>query len=338
MMLSLKKIKKLYKSMLSYLHKAYVLAKKQMQPITRYIKSKITSWWQIVGIVIFAIVFLYYPLGGIAINNTDVPPYTAKNENNNLYVIDTLSYLINQEVHHKMWTPNLPIFFPSYFLDDMPNFQTGILSAVSTSADGLNHMNISTVNDELKQSLNKAAELLQYPGDVWLFSPQNNLIPATSSNTQYKKARRQLNIFNRYIADNKAFVSHDAANFTIVLSFIKKDLGKLIKRNSSYIQETQTTFFDLHADDYFYYAYGKLYAYSQILKSLGLDFKETLIKYDIYPQWTSLLKVLNRAAELKPFFVRNGRLNSSFAPNHVAMINYHTSLALNHLNNILNKL
>lgn len=333
-----KEIKEIIKILLSYIQKAASVIKKILQTAADYIKSKITSWWQVAGITLFAIVFLYYPLGGMAINNISVPSYTAKSENNNLYVIDAVSYLINQEVHHKIWTPNLPILFPSYFLDDMPNFQLGILSAVSNTVDGLEHANFNTVDEDFKQNLKEASELLKYPGNVWLFSPQNKLIPATSSNTQYKKARRKLNIFNRNIAEGKVVISHDAANFAIILSFIKKDLSKLIKQNSAYIRETQTSFFDFHADDKFYYSYGKIYAYSQITKSLGFDFKEVLIKYDIYQQWTSFLKVLNQTSELRPVFVRNAQLKSSFAPNHIAIINYHASLALNYLNNILNKL
>ncbi|MBQ8677061.1 MAG: DUF2333 family protein [Alphaproteobacteria bacterium] len=327
--------RKLLKQARPYLKMLLRIGTSRLSRLSHLIKSKITAWWQVALAVVFAIVFLYYPIGGYMINSIDTSPYHAKSRNTSLYTIDSLSYLINREVHHHIWTPNLPVLFPSYFLDNMPNFQTGIISAVAHTAGGLKQMSFTTSASSPSADLDEAARLLRYPADIWLFSKQNRLTPATSSNTQYKKGRRHLNNFNNDIASGKIMLSRDASNFVPILEAVRRDLLNLIKRNSDHIRENNTNLLDFKADDVFYYAYGKLYAYSQIASSLSLDFKETLVSRDIYQQWTSFIRLLTGASEITPLIVRNGSLSSGFAPNHLAYLNDLTAQALTYLDAIL---
>ena len=323
-------IKKFSKKLSVLWFKALRWLKKNLKLLFVHLKKQITSWWQIVLIVIGSIVFLYYPLGGMLINKIDTESYQAENHNDNLFVIDSINYLINREVHHHIWTPNLPFLFPSYFLDNMPNFQMGIISAVSHTTTGLSKMSYTVASSTPPSYLAKAAELLKYSPTVWL--------PATSSNTQYKKARRQLRDFNNELASGKILLTRDASNFATILSSINRDLAHLINTNSEHIREHQTDWFDFSADDVFYYAFGKLYAYLQITKSLSSDFKDVLVQYDIYQQWTSFIKLLDQAVAIRPAIVRNGDLSSIVAPNHLAYLNNQTAQATNYLNIIIYKL
>lgn len=322
--------KRLLKRLSVWWRKAVRWLKKIAKRIITNLKKRFTSWWQIALITIGAIVFLYYPVGGMLINKIDTESYQAENQNDNLFVVDTLNYLINREVHHHIWTPNLPFLFPSYFLDNMPNFQMGIISAVSHTASGLAKMNYTTASPDSVPYLTKAAELLKYSPTVWL--------PATSSNTQYKKGRRQLRNFNDELASGKVLLPRTSTNFAIILSNINRDLAHLINTTSEHIREHQTDWLDFSADDVFYYAYGKLYAYLQITKNLSSDFKDVLVKYDIYQQWTSLISLLDQAVTIRPLIVRNGSLDSIFAPNHLAYLNNQTAQATNYLNIIIYKL
>lgn len=326
----------------NYSRKAYSgikkLHKKNIKKFFIDIKKQISPWGHLIVLGIICTVFLYYPIGGWMIHNTDTPIYEPKNQNNNLHVIDAISHLVNQEVRQKIWTPNLPIIFPSYFLDNMPNFQLGVISAISTTANGLKQLKYNFVNTTVKDDLNEAAELFQYPGTVWLISPQNHLLPATSSNTQYKKAKRKLDNVNKEIANNRAAIPFSDDNFAIMISYIKKDLNALIKTNASYVRENQNSFFDFKVDDVFYFSFGKIYAYSQISKAIGYDFKEILIKHDIYQYWTQFLNLLEQPLKIEPLIVRNAPLNSSFAPNHLTVTNYFIANAVNYLNNILEHL
>ncbi|MBE6443730.1 MAG: DUF2333 family protein [Alphaproteobacteria bacterium] len=306
--------------------------------ISLFFQKYFTSWWQIILTLVFAIVFLYYPLGGWVIHNIDTSTYKAQTNDGRLGTIDTISHLINREVHHKLWTPNLPFIFPSYFLDNMPSFQLGLMSAITTTAKAFDVIPLISASDAARANLKEGIELLQYPGEIWLFSSQNSLLPAPSSNTQYKKGRKKLNNFNREIAGNKVSIDKNAQNLSLFLYIIKKDINKNINNLEKHIRENNRSFFDFKADNEFYFTQGKLYSYSQILKSLGNDFKNVLIKHDIYTPWTSMLKSLEQASKLNPSIIRNADTNSSFAPNHLITINYYATRALNRLNSIINKL
>ena len=330
-----KKIKNYSKRFYSWIKN---LHKNKLKKTFTNIKKQISPWGHIIVLGITCFIFLYYPIGGWLIHNTDTPIYEPKNQNNNLHVIDAISHLVNQEVRQKIWTPNLPIIFPSYFLDNMPNFQLGVISAISTTANSLKQLKYNSVNTSVKDNLTEAAELFQYPGTIWLISPQNHLLPATSSNTQYKKAKRKLDDVNKEIASNKAVIPFSVDNFTIMISYIKKDLNALIKTNASHVRENQNSFFDFKVDNYFYFSFGKIYAYLQIAKAIGYDFKEVLIKHDIYQYWTKFLNLFEQLLKIEPLIIRNAPLNSSFAPNHLTTINFYIANAVNYLNNILNRL
>jgi hypothetical protein len=310
-----------------------------IQKLKTYIGQTKASWWQIVTSALVGLILLYYGLGGWAINNIDTSfSYKPKDEDGRLSSIEMISHLINREVYDKLWTANLPFLFPSYFLDNMPNFQQGIISATSKSVSAFNHIPLTTATEMARTNLNEAATLLKYPGNVWLFSPQNHLLPAPSSNTQYKKGRKKLNAFNAEIAGGQVILERTAQNLSLLLTQIKKDISRLLVNTEDHVRENSDSFFDVKADDVFYFEQGKLYAYSQILKSLGHDFKNILVKYDIYQQWTSMIKALEDASTLSPLVVRNGKLDASTTPNHLMTINYFGAKAVNRLNNIINKL
>ena len=304
------------------------------------LKSKITSWWQVVVIVLVLVVFLYYPLGGWLISDIDTSAKVNKEKvtDGRLDALDMVSFLINREVHYKIWTPNLPFMFPSYFLDNMPNFQMGILSAAERTVAAFGSLPLANASDEAREDLGEAVKMLKYPPKVWLFSPENKLKPAPSSSTQYKKGRKKLNNFNAEVGKGKVLVERNNQNLALVLFMIKKDMEKTIAKVDEYVQEHSKSFVDFGKDDEFYFAQGKMYAYSQILKALGKDFKNVLVKNDVYQQWTAVLKLLRQAADLNPTIVRNGKPNSSFSPNHLVAINYYSAYATNKLDFIVNKL
>lgn len=328
-----------YKSIQSFLTKTSSQVLQNSRHILENSQNTPAAWWQIVLGIILSLAFLYYPLGGMMVHDIDTSSnYQPKVSDNKLASVDIMSYLINREVHYKIWTPNLPFLFPSYFLDNMPNFQLGLMSAVGKTTDALNKLSFASSSSTASDNLADAAQLLQYPGNIWMFSPQNKLLPVPSANTQYKKGRKRLNNFNKELADGKITLPRNAPNLSLLLQFIKKDITKLIVKTENHIRENNDSLTDFKADDTFYFAQGKLYAYLQIIKALGHDFKEVLISNDVYQTWTSALRFLQEASDLNPTIIRNGKLDSSVAPNHLATINYLAARTVNRLNTIINKL
>ncbi len=293
------------------------------------LRNLVNTWPKLILLFIAAFIFLYYPLGAMVSENIDkTTNYEFHKKGSQSATIGAMAFLIRREVYDKSWTPSLPFVFPASMLDNMPSFQLGLMSSIGTLSKAL-AQRIDMLSQE-ESPLQTAAELLQYPGTIWMFSPDNNLVPAPSSNSQYRRARKQLQNYNRDLAEGQAVFITKAEDLSYFLKAIQKDLAKSSRKLETQIREHSTDFYDGKADDVFYYEQGKLYAYYLLLKALGTDYKETILQHNIYQPWTSLLKTLENASLLSPTIVRNGELDSLTAPNHLASLGYfnHKAIAL----------
>ncbi len=293
------------------------------------LRNLVNTWPKLILLFIAAFIFLYYPLGAMVSENIDKnTDYEFHKKGSQSATIGAMAFLIRREVYDKSWTPSLPFVFPASMLDNMPSFQLGLMSSIGTLSKAL-AQRIDMPSQE-ESPLQTAADLLQYPGTIWMFSPDNNLVPAPSSNSQYRRARKQLQNYNRDLAEGQAVFITKAEDLSYFLKAIQKDLAKSSRKLETQIREHSTDFYDGKADDVFYYEQGKLYAYYLLLKALGTDYKETILQHNIYQTWTSLLKTLENASLLSPTIVRNGELDSLTAPNHLASLGYfnHKAIAL----------
>jgi hypothetical protein len=307
-----------------------------------YLVLFVSSWWHVILIAFAALVFLYYPIGGLMVSSIDTnTSYEIKEpETNQSATVDMMAFIINREVNEKMWTPNLPFFFPSYFLDNMPAFQLGMFDTLAKFSSGFAERTGNLVMaDDLPHHLQEAAVLLKYPGTVWMFSPTNRLLPAPSANTQYRKARKHLIKFNAALADGSEVWYKNPEDLTLLLNRARSDLWKNATRQlERQIRENSADLIDTKADDVFYYGQGKAYAYYLLFKALGHDYKNIIVKKDAYGIWTSMLKALENAAQITPAVVRNGKLDSLGAPNHLAALGFYVLKAQTLMNRIVDKI
>lgn len=301
----------------------------------------ITSWWHVLLLSLLAFVFLYYPLGSLIINKVDkttdyeinktVPQQSA--------TVEMMSFLINREVNQNLWTPNLPFFFPSYMLDNMPSFQLGMISGISTVANTMSNRldsAISQGNEELH--LKNAAKLLKYDGRIWMFSAHNNFSPVPSAHSQYRKARKQLMKFNQDLSSGQTAFYKSPADLSYFLSKINKDLYRSLGKLESQIREENTSFTDFKADNVFYYNQGKLYAYYLLLKALGVDYKDIIVEKSAYQLWTTSIKAAEDGSILDSFYIRNGEQSSLTAPNHLQYLAYYILKTIDINKKIIDKL
>ena len=307
-----------------------------------YLILFVSSWWHIILIVFAALIFLYYPIGALIINNidTDTNYEIREPETGQSACIDMMAFIINREVNEKMWTPNLPFFFPSYFLDNMPAFQLGMFDSLAKfSAVFARHSGHLVIDNDSPHHLQEAANLLKYPGTVWMFSPSNGLLPAPSANTQYRKARKHLIKFNATLTTGSEVWYKNSADLSQLLTFVAKDLWtNTIRQLEQHIRENSSGLIDTKADDIFYYSQGKAYAYYLLFKALGYDYKDIIVTKNVYSSWTSMLKALENAAQLSPIIVRNGEVDSFSAPNHLAALSLYILKAQTLMNKIDNKI
>lgn len=290
----------------------------------RRLSRVITSWWQWLILMIIGFLCLYYPIGGSLVNKIDMTiDYEIKTTPEQSATLEMMAFLIKRETADHIWTPGLPFIFPSYFLDNMPNFQLGMMSSLRTVASSFARRLDKTVAPSHELPLKTAAELLNYPGTVWMFSPHSKL-PVPSASTQYKKARKQLTAYNQLLRDGNETFYKSRADLAYFLKRITRDLWLSSEKLEAAVREDSSSWFDNKSDDLFYYQQGKLYAYYLLLKALSYDYKDTIVAADLYQPWTQLLKALEDASALSPSIIRNGEPASLTAPNHLIGLDCHT--------------
>ncbi len=311
-----------------FLHKVLQTAAR-CNPITRKRLAATAGYirrsWKSLAIIIPAVLLLYYLVGSWATHRIDKNiDFEINRPQQGLAVVNAATGLIRREVDDHLWTPNLPFIFPGYILDNMPAFQLGLMRSVRMLASAL-----SSGYDS--PDLNKAVELLEYPGNIWLLSKTENLALAPSSGAQYRKARKALQKFNESLpqTDNPpVLVLHH------ILQAIEKNAVTLSLTLETQVREESNSWVDNQADNLFYAAQGQLYADYVILKALAADFKQEILDAEQYEVWTLLTKTLEDALAFDPAVVRNGRPDSALAPNHLLTLNYYiakTCMLLNKL-------
>lgn len=286
------------------------------------ISKKISSSRKVFLRSICGFLLVYYGLGSLFVENMNVThtyplPKVSRNKSE---VIGTLAFLIKREIDSKMWTPNLPAAFPAYVLDNMPNFQIGIITAVRDGAGTMR--NFVNKTPEQQKHIKKAEELLRYSPYIWLTAKKGKVGLAPSANAQYRKARIELLKYN-----DENFILYQA-DFETYLTRLSSALRRLIQKNDSQIIEHSSALLDTKADDVFYVTRGYAFASWQIALAMGFDFKKLIVQYDVYNEWTYLLSSLQKAAEFKPLYVRNGKLGGIFGANHLLVQNYYLERAL----------
>lgn len=283
----------------------------------------VSQAWQTVLICLISFLFFYYFLGSQLAENIDTATeYTLPKEKSvKMQTAQTMAFLIKREVDDKMWTPNLPPLFPAYVLDNMPNFQTGIVAAVRDINVALRRM--ESIDEAQQDDLHKAHKMLSYAPNIWILSKQSSLSLAPSSNTQYRKAAKYLQKFNM-----RADFMPQPQNLARILAQMSKKISSRTQKNEEHWREHSGDFLDTQADNIFYYNRGYAFSLWQISKALGADFKDIIVGYGAYTDWTYLLSSLQQAARFSPLVVRNGKFDGLLSPNHLIVQNFYLMRAV----------
>lgn len=275
-------------------------------------------WW--VAPVAAACLLAYYPVGMALVHNIDddLGFDAGQVAQGRSRAVAVAARLIHREVDQHKWTPNDPFFQPSWALDNMPNFQQGVVAAVSRFAIEMSdQIGRTRGSSGVDADLDKAAGLLKYPGTVWMFDPSTSWAPTASAEKQYRAAARALERYNERLGANEAVFDHRADNLLTTLDRIAKDLG-----NASAVIDQEVAdgggLVDGRADDVFYATKGRLYAYALLLRELGADYAPVLSERNLGATWRQMIESMTAAAELDPPVVTNGAPDSAVLPSHLA--------------------
>ncbi|MGE0119774.1 MAG: DUF2333 family protein [Dongiaceae bacterium] len=282
------------------------------------------SGWRRLRWVLGALVvllLLYYPLGGLWVHEIDDDPNfaPAQVEPGASRTVAVAAALIDREVNQHSWPANHPWFFAGSVLDNMPNYQLGIIQALRRFAlEMTDQIGRARGTSQADPDLERARSLLNYAADVWHWDFGVSIWPTATSVQQYRAAREALLSYNRRLAAGTAVFDHRADNLLATLDRIAKDLGSVSAALEQRVENHSGPLLDFEADDHFYRTKGELYAYALILRELGQDFAPIIAERGLQKVWDDMIENLFYAAGLQPWVVINGAPDSQAWPSHLA--------------------
>lgn len=226
--------------------------------------------------------------------------------------------LIEREVDEAGWVPNNPFFYPTYLLDNMPNFQEGLRAAVFRFAIELtDQIGRTRGSGQSDPDLDVASGELKFPGDNWVWNPSVSWLPQSPSEERYRRAVESLRTYNDRLASGDAVFDRRADNLLATLDRFAADLGSASAEIAQHIDD-RGGLFDLAADDLFYNVKGRLYGYHMLLVALETDFADVIAEKQMEAVWSQMMTSMRLAASLQPLVVVNGGPDSQVLPSHLA--------------------
>jgi hypothetical protein len=277
--------------------------------------------WRIAGWTVLAIVLLYYPLGMLWIHSIDdnpdfQAPATAPGESR---TVATMAALIDRQTNQHRWTPNDPFFIPSWALDNMPNYQTGMMAAMSRIAVELtDHIGRARGTSQADKDLESAAGNLKYPGNIWIWNPSISIWPTATSEQQYQAGMRSLIAYNKRLGQAQAVFERRSDNLQAALERIASDTGSMSATIDNHVTQHAGSLFDFTVDDVFYANKGRLYVYYLVLRELGHDYEAVIRERNLGNVWNQMVESFRAASQLQPLVVMNGQPDSQLLPSHLA--------------------
>lgn len=292
------------------------------------------------GLILLGLLVIYYLGGMIWLHEIDDDPdfaLASTAPEGGSQTVAVAADLIDREINVNRWVANDPFFMPGSLLDNMPNFQQGIIAALSRFAIELGDQIARTRgSSQIDPDLDAASGLLKYPGTIWLVDPQTWFKPTASSESQYRRAMRALLDYNQRLSQGQATFEARADNLQATLERIAADIGSASAAIDRHLAERSGFGLDFSADDVFYRNKGRLYAYFLLLRAMQTDFGKVIGDRDLGAAWTQMLDSFRAAATLQPWVVVNGDPASQFLPSHLASQGFFLLRARTQLKEIVN--
>jgi len=271
--------------------------------------------------VLLVLLILYYPVGALVVQNIDddpqfAPQGVAPGESR---AVAVAADLVNREVDVHTWTPMLPFFTPGGILDNMPNYQRGIMAALGRfSTELMDQLGRTRGSSQTDRDLEQARGFLNEQPNVWIWQPSVSIWPSATSAQKYRAGRDKLLSYNKRLAAGQAVFERRADNLQALLERIANDHGSDSAIIDQHIVEQAGNLFDTHCDDIFYFNKGRLYANYLLMRELGKDFESIIREKGLTNAWNGTVETFRVASQLDPWVVWNGYPDALLVPNHLA--------------------
>lgn len=280
-------------------------------------------WLKRIAIAIVLFLPLWYLVGGLIYQRiNDDMDFRADVElaaPGQSRAVATAAALIAREVER--WAPNEQFWSPAITLDNMPNYQLGMVEAVSRFAiemvDQLGRQRGSSASDP---DLEKAAGFLRYDGRAWVMDGWR---VTASAEAQYKRAIDAFEKYNDRLGKGSAVYDKRADNLIALLNRIAADLGSSSAALDQRALASNAGYFDFGADESFYNIKGKLYAYYMILRDIGVDYDAVIADKQLTDIFNRMLANLRIAGAMDPLIVSNGAQDGFLMPSHLSALGFY---------------
>lgn len=276
-----------------------------------------------VGLALLLAVPAWYLIGGLIYQRIDddvnFRADAALAQPGESRAVATAAALIDREIDR--WSPNEQFWSPAMTIDNMPNYQLGVVEAVSRFAiemvDQLGRQRGSSASDA---DLEKAAGFLRYDGRTWVMDGWR---VTASAEAQYQRAIDSFERYNKRLGAGEAVYDKRADNLIALLNRIAADMGSSSAALDTRTLESNAGYFDFGADETFYNIKGKLYAYYLILRDIGVDFEGVIANKQLSGIYERMLGNLRRAAQMHPLIISNGAQDGFFMPSHLSALGFY---------------
>lgn len=260
-------------------------------------------------LVLLLVLLVIYPLLAWLSSTVDDDPGFAPSavRPHMSHTVAATAALLDREVNGHGWAPNTSWFSPRALLDNMPNYQRGVVAALARSTLALSEANSEGSVDADLQS---AAALLQYPPDMGVWNPSVSIWPTATSEAQYRRGIDALEQYNRRLAEDQATLDKSPQNLARILDAVAADLTSASVRIEDYVRAHGGFPFDSQSDDIFYEAKGRMYADYVVLRGVQADFAGAIARPGVAKPWQAAMSSLRAAIALRPEVVLNGAPDS----------------------------
>jgi hypothetical protein len=285
------------------------------------VASRRRSIWKWAAWIVVILLVIYFPIGALFVENIDDDPQFGPQDvtAGESRAVALAADLVTREVDVHTWAPMQPPFLPAGILDNMPNFQRGIMAALGRfTTEMMDQVGRTRGSSQVDRDLEQARGFLNEQPNVWIWQPSVSLMPSATSAQKYRAGRDKLIAYNKRLAAGQAVFERRSDNLQALVDRIANDIGSDSAIADRHIIEQAGNLFDLQCDDIFYFNKGRLYADYLLLRELGSDFQNVIRDRDLTNPWNQMVDTFRVAAELDPWIVWNGYPDGLLIPNHLA--------------------
>ncbi|HRP80203.1 MAG TPA: DUF2333 family protein [Aquamicrobium sp.] len=206
------------------------------------------------------------------------------------------------------------------FFDNKAAFQLGINQVIRrTTTELVDTLGRVRGTSQIDQNLQDARTAMAWSETAWYIGWRG---PTRPSPSVFREGIEKLRAFNASLERCQATFDARADNLMQFLDRMAGDIGSTSDILRQRIEASDAGWFDLRADDRFWFAYGQLYAYYGILVASRSDFASVIAERNLTTLWTRMEQNLRASLNVQPWIISNGNESSAFFPSHLATMGF----------------